>query len=216
MAPSEGPRRSIGVSALARMCEGSSTPNASCTRNSSLLGAATAAADVTVPNGPNGAAQVISVSGKTACDVWPDHVDCIVEFDNPPPSKSGPANAVTMTLSGQITYMQADWGARPGTTLNYGTTYTANGWTISASMDGTRFSKGSVSYLVSTAGISRQAGSAWSAGKGFLDENSVEPVLTSAVIRFVECRAKDADECVIGIVAAPDMISTDLTTAAGP
>ena len=137
------------------MCEGSSTPNASCTRNSSLLGAATAAADVTVPNGPNGAAQVISVSGKTACDVWPDHVDCIVAFDNPPPSKSGPANAVTMTLSGQITYMQADWGARPGTTLNYGTTYTANGWTISPSMDGTRLSKGSVSYLVSTAGISR-------------------------------------------------------------
>jgi hypothetical protein len=60
-----------------------------------------------------------------------------------------------MTLSGQITYIQGDWGARPGTTLNYGTTYTANGWTISASMDGTRFSKGSVSYLVSTAGISR-------------------------------------------------------------
>jgi hypothetical protein len=54
------------------------------------------------------------------------------------------------------------------------------------------------------------------AGKGFLDENSVEPVLTSAVIRFVECRAKDANECVIGIVGAPDMISTDLTTAAGP
>jgi hypothetical protein len=90
-----------------------------------LLGAAPAAADVTVPNGPNGAAQVITVSGKTACDGWPDHVDCIVAFDNPqPPSKSGPANAVTMTLSGQITYMQADWGARPGTTLNYDTTYT--------------------------------------------------------------------------------------------
>jgi hypothetical protein len=64
-----------------------------------LLGAAPAAADVTVPNGPNCAAQVITVSGKTACDVWPDHVDCIVAFDNPqPPSKSGPANAVTMTL----------------------------------------------------------------------------------------------------------------------
>lgn len=54
------------------------------------------------------------------------------------------------------------------------------------------------------------------AGKGFLDENSVEPVLISAVIRFVECRAKDANECVIGMVGAPDMISTDLTTAAGP
>lgn len=48
-----------------------------------LLGAAPAAADMTVPNGPNGAAQVITVSGKTACDVWPDHVDCIVAFDNP-------------------------------------------------------------------------------------------------------------------------------------
>jgi hypothetical protein len=70
-----------------------------------------------LPNGPNGAVQVITVSGKTACDVWPDHVDCIVAFDNPqPPSKSGPANAVTMTLSGQITSMQADWGARPGDT----------------------------------------------------------------------------------------------------
>lgn len=90
-----------------------------------LVGAAPAAADVTVPNGPNGAAQGITVSSKTACDVWLDHVDCIVAFDNPqPPSKSGPANAVTMTLSGQITCTQADWGARPGTTLNYDTTYT--------------------------------------------------------------------------------------------
>jgi hypothetical protein len=53
------------------------------------------------------------------------------------------------------------------------------------------------------------------AGKGFLDD-SVEPVLASAVIRCVECRAKDANECVIGIVGALDMISTDLTTAAGP
>ena len=45
------------------------------------------------------------------------------------------------------------WWVRPRP--HYDTTYTANGWTISPSVDGTRFSKGSVSNLVSTAGISR-------------------------------------------------------------
>ncbi len=118
-----------------------------------VAGAAPAHADVIVPLDPNGAALVATPSGNTRCEVHSDFVTCAVAFVNPPAAASGPANAVTLSVTGDISYLQGDWGGRPATTMDYGTTYAANGWTISPSPSGTRFTKWVSTFDVSTAGV---------------------------------------------------------------
>ena len=79
-------------------------------------------------------------SGKTTCQVDAGFVSCISYFEVPTPSAHGqPSNVVMVSPSGALTWTVGDTGPVSPTTLNYGTTYSANGWTVNPTNMGTTF-----------------------------------------------------------------------------
>lgn len=107
----------------------------------SFLTASTAAADEILPTGPNGVTYIRTASGRTLCGIEGDHVNCTVQFTDPPMSSSGDvANSVTLNQNGSFTYLAADLGhIDPVHTVHYDQIYIANGWAVEAFNDGTRF-----------------------------------------------------------------------------
>ncbi|MCV7065663.1 hypothetical protein H7H51_07920 [Mycolicibacterium farcinogenes] len=107
----------------------------------SFATAGTAAADEILPTGPNGVTYIRTESGRTLCGIEGDHVNCTVQFTDPPMSSSGDvANSVTLNQNGSFTYLAADLGnIDPVHTVHYDQTYIANGWAVEAFDDGTRF-----------------------------------------------------------------------------
>ncbi|BCO38037.1 hypothetical protein MHEC_44700 [Mycobacterium heckeshornense] len=77
-------------------------------------------------------------SGKTRCQIDADSVGCEAPFTNSPMTEGEHANGVNVTAGGAVQWVLGNLGAIPAVTIDY-RTYTAQGWTITASVDGTRF-----------------------------------------------------------------------------
>ena len=77
-------------------------------------------------------------SGLTRCQLTADAVGCEAEFENSPSIDGFAANGVNVTADGTVTWVSGNLGDIPTVPLDY-RTYTAVGWTIEASTDGTRF-----------------------------------------------------------------------------
>ncbi len=86
-----------------------------------------------------GRVYVVTKSGKTRCRISTFEVDCQSPFVGAPPVYGQPANGITFTADGSLTYVVGDLGDIPATTMGYGT-YRALTWTVDASIDGTTFS----------------------------------------------------------------------------
>jgi hypothetical protein len=77
-------------------------------------------------------------SGKTRCQISRAEVGCESEFANPPIQDGTPANGVNVTADGAMRWIVGNLGDIPAVTLDY-QTYRAQGWTIAATSNGTRF-----------------------------------------------------------------------------
>ena len=86
----------------------------------------------------NGYVFIETKSGQTRCQISAANVGCESQFTNAPTVNGSPANGVEVTADGQLRWIVGNLGDIPVVTIDY-RTYTAAGWTILASEDGTRF-----------------------------------------------------------------------------
>jgi hypothetical protein len=86
----------------------------------------------------NGYVFIETKSGKTRCQLNTEEVGCEAQFTNAPVLDGTTANGVRVTTSGELSWLVGNLGDIPAVTLDY-QTYSAVGWTIEASEDGTRF-----------------------------------------------------------------------------
>lgn len=77
-------------------------------------------------------------SGQTRCQINKDSVGCEAPFTDSPMQDGEHANGVHITASGSVQWVLGNLGAIPTVTLDY-KIYGAQGWTIDATIDGTRF-----------------------------------------------------------------------------
>jgi hypothetical protein len=102
----------------------------------------TSAAPAPGPLTPNdrGYVRVETKSGSTKCSINTELVACRTSGDNWPVKPNGqPYHTASVTANGEFHWVDADLGALEGlVTLDY-QTYTAQGWTIIANSDGTKF-----------------------------------------------------------------------------
>ncbi len=94
-------------------------------------------AETLVPNA-NGYVYLETKSGKTRCQLSADTVGCESEFSDSPVIDGERATGVEVSADGSNRWVVGNLGAMPTTRIDYAT-YTAVGWTIVASTDGTRF-----------------------------------------------------------------------------
>ncbi|CAM3961313.1 hypothetical protein TSST111916_15930 [Tsukamurella strandjordii] len=110
---------------------------------------------IAIPDNGNGFTFMQTKSGKARCRVSTTGAGCQLEFDKPgPKTESGDrANGVNVGRDGTLTYVLGDIGVANPATLEYAT-YTARGWTIEASFEGTRFTNNGTGHgmFVSTGG----------------------------------------------------------------
>ncbi|TFV59094.1 hypothetical protein E4P42_09020 [Mycobacterium sp. PS03-16] len=95
-----------------------------------------AAAEVLAPQ--NGYVFVETKSGKTRCQLSTAEVGCESQFTDAPTVGGLPANGVRLTPAGDIEWVLGNLGDIPAVPLDY-RRYSAVGWTIEASSEGTRF-----------------------------------------------------------------------------
>ncbi|MGH3638188.1 MAG: hypothetical protein ACRDUX_04070 [Mycobacterium sp.] len=86
----------------------------------------------------NGYVFITTKSGQTRCQISATEVGCEAPFTNPPTVNGVPANGVSLTAGGQVEWISGNLGDIPVVTIDY-RTYSALGWTIVATEDGTRF-----------------------------------------------------------------------------
>jgi hypothetical protein len=77
-------------------------------------------------------------SGQTRCQISAASVGCEAQFTNAPQVDGSPANGVEVTADGQLRWIVGNLGDIPVVPIDY-RTYSAEGWTIVAAEDGTRF-----------------------------------------------------------------------------
>ena len=77
-------------------------------------------------------------SGKTRCQIDEETVGCEAEFTSSPMQDGVRANGVNLSADGTVDWVLGNLGDIPVVTIDY-RTYSAEGWTIAASSDGTRF-----------------------------------------------------------------------------
>jgi hypothetical protein len=77
-------------------------------------------------------------SGKTRCQLDESEVGCESAFENAPQIEGEPANGVRLSADGHVSWVLGNLGDIPAVTLDY-RTYSAMGWSIDATEDGTRF-----------------------------------------------------------------------------
>ena len=105
----------------------------------------------TAPSGPVSppAAQVLrpdesgyvfieTKSGQTRCQLDEQSVGCEAPFTNTPMQDGVRANGVNLSADGSVQWIVGNLGDMPAVTIDY-RTYSAVGWTIVASSEGTRF-----------------------------------------------------------------------------
>jgi hypothetical protein len=88
----------------------------------------------------HGYVRVETKSGLTRCSLAAELVACQTSADNWPRGEDGqPFHVASVTSDGQFQWVKADLGALEGiVTMEY-ETYGAQGWTIIATADGTKF-----------------------------------------------------------------------------
>lgn len=108
-------------------------------------GPPTTPASPTAPSGAiplkpdqNGYVFIETKSGQTRCQINKDGVGCEAPFTNSPMQEGEHANGVHVNTAGKVQWILGNLGAIPTVTIDY-KTYDAQGWTIIASKDGTRF-----------------------------------------------------------------------------
>ncbi|MFN6544023.1 hypothetical protein [Mycolicibacterium nivoides] len=87
----------------------------------------------------NGYVFIETKSGRTRCQLSKQDVGCESDFTNAPVIDGEHATGVRLTPDGQIKWIVGNLGDIPVVTLDY-RKYSAVGWTIDASEDGTRIS----------------------------------------------------------------------------
>lgn len=90
-------------------------------------------------NPQNGYVFIETKSGKTRCQLSKQDVGCESDFADAPMIDGEHANGVRLTADGNIKWVLGNLGDIPVVTLDY-RKYSAVGWTIDASEDGTRIS----------------------------------------------------------------------------
>jgi len=93
-------------------------------------------AEVLAPE--NGYVFIETKSGKTRCQLNTAEVGCEAQFTNAPVLDGTRANGVRVTSNGELSWLVGNLGDIPAVTLDY-KTYSAVGWTIEASEEGTKF-----------------------------------------------------------------------------
>lgn len=86
----------------------------------------------------NGYVFVETKSGQTRCQINASEVACEAQFANAPVVNGVPAYGVRVTAAGAMEFVVGNLGDIPVVTLDY-QTYSAEGWTVVATEDGTRF-----------------------------------------------------------------------------
>lgn len=101
----------------------------------------------------NGYVFIATKSGQTRCQLSADQVGCESAFTNPPQVNGEAANGVWVTSSGKLSWVVGNLGAIPTVTIDY-QTYSAVGWVIVATVDGTRFTDAATGHgmVVATSG----------------------------------------------------------------
>ena len=96
------------------------------------------AGTIPLPPDNNGYVFIETKSGLTRCQINKDAVGCEAPFTNSPLQDGEHANGVNVSAGGNVQWVLGNLGAIPTVTIDY-KTYAAQGWTISATADGTRF-----------------------------------------------------------------------------
>ena len=99
----------------------------------------TPAGAIPLPPDQNGYVFIETKSGMTRCQINKDTVGCEAPFTNSPLQDGEHANGVSITSGGKVQWVLGNLGAIPTVTIDY-KTYEAQGWTINATPEGTRFS----------------------------------------------------------------------------
>jgi len=98
----------------------------------------TPAGAIPLPPDQNGYVFIETKSGMTRCQINKDTVGCEAPFTNSPLQDGEHANGVSINANGKVQWVLGNLGAIPTVQIDY-KTYQAQGWTINASTDGTRF-----------------------------------------------------------------------------
>lgn len=93
---------------------------------------------IPLPPDENGYVFIETKSGRTRCQISSQQVDCEAEFTNTPLKDGQHANGVSVSSDGTVEWVLGNLGDIPVVTIDY-LTYQAQGWTIKADIDGTRF-----------------------------------------------------------------------------
>jgi len=93
---------------------------------------------IPLPPDQNGYVFIETKSGVTRCQINKDSVGCEAPFTNSPLEDGEHANGVSITVTGSVQWVLGNLGAIPTVTIDY-KTYDAQGWTINATSQGTRF-----------------------------------------------------------------------------
>src|SRR6516165_5105985 len=93
---------------------------------------------IPLPPDNNGYVFIETKSGVTRCQINKDSVGCEAPFTNSPLQDGEHANGVSVTSTGSVQWVLGNLGAIPTVTIDY-KTYAAQGWTINATAEGTRF-----------------------------------------------------------------------------
>jgi hypothetical protein len=100
---------------------------------------------IPLPPDQSGYVFIETKSGKTRCQINKDSVGCESPFTNSPIREGEHANGVRITSNGAVQWVLGNLGAIPTVTIDY-KTYAAQGWTIVATTDGTRFTNGQTGH----------------------------------------------------------------------
>jgi hypothetical protein len=98
----------------------------------------------------NGYVFIATKSGQTRCQISATTVGCEAQFSNAPQVDGSPANGVEVTADGKLRWILGNLGDIPAVTLDY-STYSAQGWTIEATENGTRFTNDGTRHGMSVA-----------------------------------------------------------------
>jgi hypothetical protein len=96
------------------------------------------AAAEALPPDDSGYVFIETKSGQTRCQIDEKSVGCEAPFTNSPLQNGVRANGVNLSAAGDMQWIVGNLGDIPAVTIDY-RTYSAVGWTILATSDGTRF-----------------------------------------------------------------------------
>jgi hypothetical protein len=102
----------------------------------------------------NGYVFIETKSGKTRCQISAKEVGCESAFTNAPVVNGLQANGIRLSAGGQVEWIVGNLGDIPVETIDY-RTYSAEGWTIVADEDGTRFTNNGTGHgmFLSVSGV---------------------------------------------------------------